>query len=59
MCVSGLLGPAFILTGKCGFTKSSLCAFRNDETFTDSFTNYTNIKLPGVILLPQLNLNSF
>lgn len=59
VCVLGLLGMAFILTGRCGFSESSLCAYRNDETFTDSFANYTNTVLPGVILLPQLNLNIF
>lgn len=55
MCF-GAAGDGFTLTGRCGFTKSSLCACRNDETFTDSFTNYTNIMLPGVIILPQLKI---
>lgn len=54
-----VLGHTFILAGSCGFTKPSLCAYRNGETFTDSFANYTNTMLPAVILLPQLNLNIF
>lgn len=39
--------------------KTFTVSYRNDETFTDSFANYTNAMLPGVILLPQLNLNIF
>lgn len=35
VCVLRLLGVASILTGRCGFTKSSLCTYRNDEAFTD------------------------
>lgn len=39
--------------------KIPLCACRSDETLTDSFTDYTNIMLPSVILLPQLSLKIF
>lgn len=39
--------------------KIPLCACRSDETLTDSFTDYTNIMLPSVLLLPQLSLKIF